>query len=262
MLKPREVETSFNDLIAGVEYLKGESFSDIIDAKRIAFYGAHHGALAGTVAMNKKRSLFRAVVLLNGNMDLISNHSSAWAKQYGNLSNKDDFICVKRYAPLLHIQQPTKPDESYPITLIVASRNDEVVSLTNSLKYLAQRREKAEYNEFQRDKPTLLKVLNCAGHQYQTASKSEYIDTVFVKLKFLASAMKLRIDKKYDTNQVCKSFAEIMNGWSQESSIQYQIIEQREPKVIAMHREKVNMAFQSIDENNCININIFIRKPI
>ncbi|XP_055322565.1 uncharacterized protein LOC129578284 [Sitodiplosis mosellana] len=229
MLKPTEAETSFNDLIAGVEYLKGESYSNMIDSKRIAFYGASHGGLTGAVAMNKKRNLFRAVIILNGNMDLINDLPQ----------NKEDFECIKTYAPLLHIQRPTKPEESYPITLIVASRNDESVSITNSLKYLAHRREKAEYNELQRDKPTLLKVLNSGGHHYRTAAKTEYVDTVFIKLKFLANAMKLRVDKKYDTNQICKSFAEIMNGWSQESSIQCQIIEQREPKVIVMHREKI-----------------------
>lgn len=133
-------------------------------------------------------------------MDLINDlphKGRIWAKQYGNLNNKDDFECVKRYSPLLHIQQPMKSEETYPSTLIVASKNDEVVSITNSLKYLAHRREKSDNNEFQTDKPTLLKVINSGGHHYETAKKIEIIDAVFVKLQFLAEAMDMKFDKTY-----------------------------------------------------------------
>lgn len=133
-------------------------------------------------------------------MDLVNDlphKGRIWAKQYGNLSNKSDFECIKRYAPLFHIQQPTKSEESYPTTLVVASRNDEVVSITNSMKYLAHRREKAENNDFQKDKPTLLKVINNGGHHYETAKKQEIIDAVFVKLQFLAESMELKFDTIY-----------------------------------------------------------------
>lgn len=133
-------------------------------------------------------------------MDLISDlphKGRIWAKQYGNLNNKEDFQCIKKYAPLLHIQQPAKLDESYPSTLIVASRNDEIVSITNSMKYVAHRREKAENNEFQKDKPTLLKIIDSGGHHYETAKKHEIIDVIFVKLQFLAECMEIKVDRMY-----------------------------------------------------------------
>lgn len=172
----------------------------MIDSDRIGFFGASHGGLAGAVAINIKRDLFRAVILQNGNMDLINDlphKGRIWAKQYGNLNNKEDFDCIKQYAPLLHIQQPTTPAESYPTTLVVASKNDEVVSITNSLKYLAHRRAIADDNEFQCDKPVLMKVINSGGHHYETAKKQEIIDAVFVKLQFMAESMKIKFDKKY-----------------------------------------------------------------
>lgn len=200
LLKSTEIERSFNDLIAGVEHLKGEIYANIIDSTKIGFFGASHGGLVGAVAINIKQNLFRAAILLNGNMDLMTDlphKGRIWAKQYGNLSNKDDFDCIHRYAPLLHIQQPTKSDESYPATLIVASRNDEVVSITNSMKYLAHRREKADNNDYQKDKPTLLKVINNGGHHYETAKKQEIIDAVFVKLQFLAESMETKFDNFY-----------------------------------------------------------------
>lgn len=200
VLKPTEAEISFKDLIAGVEYLKEKAFSYAIDSFKIAFYGASHGGLVGAVIMNMKRDLFSAVILQNGNMDLINDlphKGRIWAKQYGNLSKREDFDCIKRYAPLLHIQRANKADESYPITLIVASRCDEVVSIANSIKYLAHRREKAENNELQRDKPTLMKVLNSGGHHYETAKKLEILDAIFVKLQFLAEAMEMKCDKMY-----------------------------------------------------------------
>lgn len=258
-LKPSEAEKSFNDLVAGVEYLKRESNTNAIDSNKIAFFGASHGGLVGAVAINMKRDLFKAAVLLNGNMDLITNLSHegrCWAEQYGTLDNTEDFACIKRYAPLLHIQKPTKPEESYPTTLIVASRNDETVPITNSLKYLAHRREKAEHNEFQKNKPTLMKLLSSGGHNYRTAAKSEYIDTVFVKLKFLAEAMELKVDEKY--GKIITSFAQAITTFFPEPEIEYQIIEQREPKVITWHREKVNVTEACMQKlRNIINFNGF-----
>lgn len=199
-MKPTEAEKSFGDLIAGVEFLKGKAYNNIIDSNKCAFFGASHGALAGAVVVNRRRNLFRTVILQNGNMDLINDLPSKgriWAKQYGFLSNKTDFDCMKRYAPLLHIQKPTNSDETYPTTLIVASKNDETVSIANSLKYLAHRREISADNKFQRDKFTLMKVINSGGHHYETATKLEIIDTVFVKLQFLAETMEMQFDKKY-----------------------------------------------------------------
>lgn len=194
------METSFKDLVAGVEHLKGESYTGIIDSNRIAFYGASHGGLAGSVVINIKPDLFRAVILQNGNMDLINDlphKGRIWAKQYGHLNNKEDFECIKRYAPLLHIHDPATSEESYPTTLLVASKNDETVSITNSLKYLAHRREKSTDNDFQKNKPSLLKVINSGGHHYETAKKLEMVDTVFVKLQFLAEAMEIKFEKTY-----------------------------------------------------------------
>lgn len=201
--------------------------------------------------MNMRRDLFGAVVLQNGNMDLLNDHhhkNRIWAKQYGNWNNKHDFECMKHYAPLLHLQQPIKYD-SYPTTLIVASRKDDHVPIVHSLKYLAHRREKAKNTQFQIEKPTLLKIINSGGHNYRAASKTEYIDTVFVKLKFLAEAIELKMDKKYVTKQICKSFVEIINCWfpEPEPEIQYQIIEQRGPKVVTLHKEKVNRMMMIIN---------------
>lgn len=213
LLKPSNIDVSFNDLIAGIDYLKSETYSNIIDADKIAFHGASHGGLAGAVAINKQPNLFRAVILQNGNMDLISdlpNKGRIWAKQYGNLNNKEDFDSVRKYAPLLNIREPKTNEESYPSTLIVASKNDKVVSITNSLKYLAHRRTLSANNicnEFDKDKPTLLKVINSGGHDYETAAKNVYIDTVFVKLQFLAEAMKLQVIQKYQNRNRCKDIS-------------------------------------------------------
>lgn len=200
LLKSTEAETSFNDLVVGVEYLKRNAFKDVVDSSKIAFYGASHGGLAGAVAINKRRNLFRAVILQNANLDLIRdlpNKGRIWAKQYGTLNKKEDYENIKRYAPLLHIEEPITHEDAYPTTLLVASRNDNIVSMANSLKYLAKRREIFACNEFHKDKPILLRVINSGGHHYESAEKHEFINTVFVKLQFLAHAMDLKFDEKY-----------------------------------------------------------------
>ncbi|XP_031638770.1 prolyl endopeptidase-like [Contarinia nasturtii] len=172
LLKPWEAEKSFDDLIAGVEHLKGRKYANIIDANKIAYYGVSHGGLTGAVVMNRKRNLFRSVIIQNANLDLINDlpcKGCIWAKQY----------------------------ELYPVTLVVASKNDETVAMENSLKYVALRREMDGNNVFQTDKPTLLKTIHSGGHHYETAEKSEFIDTVFVELKFIAESMELQFDRKY-----------------------------------------------------------------
>lgn len=203
LLKPSEAETSFDDLMAGVEYLKRAAFKDVLDSSKIAFHGASHGGVAGAVAINKRRELFRAVILQNANFDLINDlptKGRIWAKQYGDLKKKEDYENIRRYAPLLHIEEANAREDAYPSTLIVASRNDNIVSIANSLKYVAMRRAISVCNEFQKDKPTLLKVVNSGGHHYESAEKNEFFDTVFAKLQFLAQAMDLRFDKKYQND--------------------------------------------------------------
>lgn len=204
--------------------MKGESYTGMIDSNRIAFYGASHGGLAGSVVINIKPDLFRAVILQNGNMDLINDlphKGRIWAKQYGHLNNKEDFECIKRYAPLLHIHDPATSDESYPTTLLVASKNDETVSITNSLKYLAHRREISTYNDFQKNKPSLLKVINSGGHNYRTATRTQFIEAVFVKLQFLAEAMEMKCTEKYKTIQPINNVQEIdiIKGWFYRKSV-------------------------------------------
>ncbi|XP_031634997.1 prolyl endopeptidase-like [Contarinia nasturtii] len=200
-LKSSEIQTSFKDLISGIWYLKGETYSNIIDSNKIAFHGTSHGGLVGAAIMNISPNLLRAVTILNGYFDLINDLLTGdRLNQYGNINIKDNFKYIKRYAPLLHLYNPTKSEDSYPTTLIVVSKKDEEVPFEQSLKYLAHRREVSVDNEFQRDKPTLLKVIQSGGHNYRTALKKEYIDTVFVKLQFLAEAMQLKFDDQYQSN--------------------------------------------------------------
>ncbi|KAG4075049.1 hypothetical protein HA402_008114 [Bradysia odoriphaga] len=199
-LKASEAETSFNDLIAGVNYLKSKTYKNVIDPNKIAFLGISHGGVTGAVAINKRRDLFRAVILQNANVDLIHDlplKGRHWAKQYGDLKIKEDYEHIKRYAPLLHINEPKDCTEAYPTTLVVASRFDEIVNFANSLKYVALRRTIAAKNEFQNDKPVLLKVINTGGHAYESAEKREFFDVVISKLRFLAQAMDLKLDAIY-----------------------------------------------------------------
>lgn len=201
-LKSSQIETSFNDLIAGVEYLKGESYASIIDSNRVAFYGTSHGGLVGSVVMNLRPQLFAAVTLLNGYFDLVIDLLDGdRLNQYGDINKKRNFNVIKRYAPLLHVQRATNSKDAYPTTLIVASKKDDAVPYSNSLKYLAHRRENAKNTQSQQEKPTLLKIINSGGHNYKTAIRRDFLDAVFVKLQFLAEAMELKCDKKYKINE-------------------------------------------------------------
>lgn len=198
-LKSTEIEISFNDLIAGIKYIYERNVrTNTIDSNKIAFHGSSHGGLVGAVVLNLRPSYIRAVTLQNGYLDLINDLLDGDRfNQYGNIHKKSNFGIIRRYAPLLHIRSPTKSEESYPTTLIVASKNDEIVPITNSLKYLAHRRVNAANNDFQQDKPTLLKVINSGGHNYRSAIRRDFIDAVFVKLQFLAEAMEMKCDPKY-----------------------------------------------------------------
>lgn len=154
----------------------------------------------GAVALNRNHDLFRSFAIQNANLDLINDlprKGCIWESQYGDLRRLEYYNIIKRYAPLLHIRKPTKNDKPYPPTLIIASKNDETVGVENSLKYLAHRRQAAINNASHIDEPTLLKLINSGGHHYEGAEKTDYIETVFVKLKFLAESMELKFDKKY-----------------------------------------------------------------
>lgn len=161
------------------------------------------GGLTGAVVMNRRQNLFRSCMIQNANLDLIADlprKGCIWAAQYGKLTQLEYYNIIKRYTPLLYLRKSTNHGESYPVTLIVASRYDETVDMENSLKYLAYRREIDINNIFQTDKPTLLKIIPSGGHHYETAEKSDFIDAVFVELKFIAESMELPFDGKYQSN--------------------------------------------------------------
>lgn len=200
-LNSLQIQTSFKDLISGIWHLKGETYKNTIDSNKMAFHGVSHGGMVGAAITNISPNLLRAITLLNGYFDLISDLLTGdRLNQYGDINKKDNFKYIKAYAPLLHIYNPLKSDESYPTTLIVASKNDKEVPYEQSLKYLAHRREVSVNNEFQREKPTLLKIVKSGGHNIRTANIRDYIDAVFVKLQFLSEAMQLKFDEKYQNN--------------------------------------------------------------
>lgn len=183
-----------------MEHLKRKRKYNFIDKNKIAFHGASHGGLLGSVVVNRRPDLFKALTIQNANLDLINDlpmKGYIWESQYGDLRKLEYYNYIKRYAPLLYIRKPAKLEESYPPTLIVATREDPTVAKENSLKYLAHRREKALNTGSPTDKIVLLKLMRSGGHHYETAEKREYIDTVFVELQFLAESMNLRFDQKY-----------------------------------------------------------------
>lgn len=57
LLKPLEAENSFEDLIAGVEHLKGETYNKIIDPNKIAYYGVSHGSKISIVAYFQQNAI-------------------------------------------------------------------------------------------------------------------------------------------------------------------------------------------------------------
>lgn len=148
-------QTVFDDFIAAGEWLIASGYTS---PRKLAIYGGSNGGLLIGAVVNQRPDLFGAAVPAVGVMDMLRFHKftigAAWASEYGNPDNREDFPALRAYSPLHNIREG-----AYPPTLILTADHDDRVVPAHSFKYGAtlQRAQRGPA-------PVLIRIETAAGH--------------------------------------------------------------------------------------------------
>lgn len=130
----RNKQNTFDDYIAGAEYLIHEGWTS---ADRLAARGASWGGLLVTAALTQRPDLFRAVLAVVPQTDMIrfplTGLGRAQIAEFGDPANPDDFRALFAYSPYHHVVPGTR----YPAVLIRAAEDDERVDPLHARKFAA-----------------------------------------------------------------------------------------------------------------------------
>jgi prolyl oligopeptidase len=113
----RNKQNTFDDFVAAAEYLVREHYTS---SDHLAIRGGSWGGLLVTAAMTQRPDLFRAVIALVPQTDMIRFPLSGLGKsplaEFGNPADPDDFRVLFSYSPYHHVVavRATRPRSSAP----------------------------------------------------------------------------------------------------------------------------------------------------
>lgn len=172
----------FDDFIAAGEYLIREKYTR---REKLAIFGGSNGGLLVGACLNQRPDLFGAAIPAVGVMDMLRFHKftigRAWASDYGDPDNPEDFAVLLRYSPLHNIRKGTQ----YPATMVMTADHDDRVVPAHSFKYAAALQAAQEGKA-----PILIRIAESAGHG-AGKPRSKQIEEQVDVLSFLRLALKM-----------------------------------------------------------------------
>ncbi len=146
----------FDDAISCAEWLIA---SAVTTSDLLAIQGGSNGGLLVGACITQRPELFAAAVAEVGVFDMLRYHRFtigwAWASDYGDPDEADQFATLYAYSPLHRVRAGTE----YPATLIVTGDHDDRVVPGHSFKFAA-----ALQAAQAGPAPILLRVETSAGH--------------------------------------------------------------------------------------------------
>lgn len=146
----------FDDFLAVANEL---ARSGLTRPERIAIHGASNGGLLVGASITQHPEAFGAAVAEVGVLDMLRFHKFtigwAWASDFGDPDDPEQFHWLRAYSPLHNIREGV----SYPATLLITGDHDDRVVPAHSFKFAA-----ALQRVQAGDAPILLRVETSAGH--------------------------------------------------------------------------------------------------
>ncbi|MCG2610333.1 prolyl oligopeptidase family serine peptidase [Flavobacterium sp. SM15] len=173
----KKKKNTFNDFIDAAEFLIREKYTS---PNKLGITGASHGGLVVGVAMTQRPELFRVAIPKVGVYDMAKFNlftvGNYHLDEFGDPQKKEDFKELLSYSPYHNIKETV----NYPITLIIASENDNRVTPFQSYKFAA-----ALQNRTAQKNPIYLKTNEDAGHYGKVASYKDQISSEALFYDFL-----------------------------------------------------------------------------
>jgi prolyl oligopeptidase len=149
-------QNSFDDFIAGAEYLVAEGYTA---PRRLAIQGGSNGGLLVGAALTQRPELFAAVVCADPLLDMLRYHrfgaGRTWISEYGSPEDADAFEWLYAYSPYHRV----RPGTRYPPVLFVSSDSDDRVDPLHARKMAAALQDAGGGRT-----PVLLRIEANAGH--------------------------------------------------------------------------------------------------
>lgn len=146
----------FDDVIAVGEHLLSTGAAL---PGQLVVHGASNGGLLVGAAMTQRPELWAVALPSVGVLDMLRFHKFtgglAWASDYGNPDDADDFAVALAYSPLHNVREGTR----YPATLVTTGDHDDRVVPLHSHKFTA-----ALQHAQAGDAPILSRIETATGH--------------------------------------------------------------------------------------------------
>ncbi|CEF70642.1 Prolyl endopeptidase [Strongyloides ratti] len=178
---------SFEDLIAGIEYLIAENYTN---PSKMSIHGSANGGIIATVVAQRRPDLIASVITHGVSYDMLRYHKhtsgDVWIHEYGDPEKKKYFNYLLSYSPLQNIRMPVKPHQ-WPSTFITAGFHDTRVVASHTLIYAAKLyRNLQKLSDYQKN-PVLVKIYEGQGNGGVTFRQQleENIDIILFVAKTL-----------------------------------------------------------------------------
>lgn len=159
----------FDDFAAAAEYLTTSPTAITVPSK-LAIMGGSNGGLLVGASINQRPALFGAAVAQVGVHDMLRFASftigSAWASDYGDVTNAEHYGALRAYSPVHNVGDPDATGVPYPATLLTTGDHDDRVCPAHSLKFAAalQARAGGSATQVASGRPLLIRIDTNAGH--------------------------------------------------------------------------------------------------
>jgi prolyl oligopeptidase len=154
---------------------------------RLAIEGGSNGGLLMGAALTRRPDAYRAVVCVNGLLDMIRYElvglGITWNDEYGSVEKADELEWLLSYSPYHHVEAATR----YPAVLVIASDEDTRVDPMHSRKMVAALQ--AATTARPDERPVLLRRESKVGHGARAISRA--LDELADELAFLADQVAL-----------------------------------------------------------------------
>lgn len=182
--RARNRQVAYSDFIAAAEWLFQQG---VTTRGKLAIFGGSNSGLLVGAAMTQRPDLFGAVLCIAPLLDMVRyevfDQAVKWRREYGTVSNREDFHALVAYSPYHRIADHI----NYPATLLVSGDKDDRCNPAHTRKMAARLQERPAQTS-----PVILDYSRERGHS-PALPLSVRIPALARRIAFLCRELRIAI---------------------------------------------------------------------